>query len=458
MSESLAHYHSFLSRVYYFLRDTSYHNRHPLWSFFESLVVTALIIGIMFIFEPQDPLSIAGSFPWFIFGPMMVALRYGVGYGLGSCVVVLLSFVFVEPHSLLEQINFGFLVLGTISVVMLCGQFSSVWNLRVRRADLLNIYAQERLDNLSRAYYMTRISHDQLEQNLISRPMTLRNAITDLRKIVDQTHGVINETCAKQFLVIISQLSSIDSAAVYVGSKLSNLQLAASIGQHFNLDSKDPLVASCFSDNNMQYYSINDLRKTDQSAYLAVFPLVASDKTILGILVIKDMSFWTLNVDVLQSLSVVCSYVANEVWASKQGEKVLEVFPDCSPHFARELYRLLAIRQQVKVESQLVVLIAGDEENRSNVMVSLKRQQRGLDFTWSHIYKQYECLFTLMPFATPSGAAGYIKRISVWLRNEFGIKLGSDNFYVRATQVLPNLTPVQLLQKLFKEIDQIGRA
>jgi hypothetical protein len=67
--------------------------------------------------------------------------------------------------------------LGGFILVLLTGEFSGLWMRRVRRAETLSNYLDERLERLTEQYYLLRLSHDRLEQELLTRPLTLRDAL-----------------------------------------------------------------------------------------------------------------------------------------------------------------------------------------------------------------------------------------------------------------------------------------
>ncbi len=69
--------------------------------------------------------------------------------------------------------------LGGLITVMLVGEFSSLWRARTRRAEAVQYYLDQRLEHLIRQYYLLRLSHDRLEQELIGRPMSMRDALED---------------------------------------------------------------------------------------------------------------------------------------------------------------------------------------------------------------------------------------------------------------------------------------
>ncbi|HBD33431.1 MAG TPA: sugar ABC transporter, partial [Cupriavidus sp.] len=66
------------------------------------------------------------------------------------------------------------------------GQFGDVWNTRLARARAVNRYLDERLAALTKNHYLLRISHARLENDLLARPTTLRDTLSQLRAVALQ--------------------------------------------------------------------------------------------------------------------------------------------------------------------------------------------------------------------------------------------------------------------------------
>lgn len=93
----------------------------------------------------------SAEFPWLWIVPAVVALRYGSVIGI---VAVLTYFGGWLAFEVLQLITTAFpksYFLGGLILVLLCGQFSDVWNSRQRRLRAVNAYLDERLNSRPRA-------------------------------------------------------------------------------------------------------------------------------------------------------------------------------------------------------------------------------------------------------------------------------------------------------------------
>ena len=150
----------------------------------EIVLLPLIALGLGFIFSPEDPLWIDAGFPWSWLAPAILALRYGPLAGLGSAAILLLAWLFthVGHFDAFPKLYF----LGGLILTMLVGEFSSLWLTRTRRAETVQVYLEQRLEHLTRQYYLLRLSHDRLEQDLIGRPMSMRDALETLHQLGDQ--------------------------------------------------------------------------------------------------------------------------------------------------------------------------------------------------------------------------------------------------------------------------------
>ena len=63
-----------------------------LWAPVETLVVTGIAILIGHYWIPSDPLGLQIGFPWLLFFPLLIALRYRTVYGILSELIIVLFF------------------------------------------------------------------------------------------------------------------------------------------------------------------------------------------------------------------------------------------------------------------------------------------------------------------------------------------------------------------------------
>lgn len=419
----------------------------------ETVVITALFLAVGFYFNPGDPFFIHAQFPWIWFGTLLIALRYGIAPGMVSVVIISLSCLTLQYRGTIEgdfPTNF---ILGGILLTLISGQFSTIWHQRLRRSDTLSSHAAERFEQLSRAYFMVRLSHDRLEQNLISRPVTLRDAMLDLRNLLAQHAGQLDKETCSALMSILIHYCSLESAAIYPVDRHGRLlnEPIASCGKGAPLDAHDLLLLSAIESGNTAYQSVNRLQQPESSAYLVAAPLRTSKGELLGMLLVTEMPFLALQRETLQILGVLLAYASDHADSAQEARTILALLPDCPIIFAAELVKMVRLRRDLDIHSALVTVSIPPDVRLEELCIALERQQRGLDHSWRRDLGWSVQFTTLMPFAGPASIEGYLARLNELLQKQFGKTIGQEGITVRTAMVAADEPLNQLIDLLVEK-------
>lgn len=434
-------------------RFTGIMSRYPrLTVWLETLVLTILIPLGGALLNREDPFFVHEEFSWLWFGPLLVALRYGIAPALSS--VSLLALLWLAC-SLTDLISGPFplhFMLGGALLALIAGQFSSIWSTRLRRSDQLSRHASERFQQLSRAYFMVRHSHDRLEQNLVSRPVTLRQAMMELRRLLKAGKGQITRELAGELMVILSHYCSLSSAALYAvkDGKPDSIPLAQ-CGKGAPCIPDDLLLRSALESGTTAYQAANRLKSDQHSSYLVAAPLRTSSGQVSGLLLVQDMPFMALHRETLQILGVLLAYTADQVEATATATEILTVYPDCPAVFGAELVKMTHLQRDLDIISTLTVITLQPGPQLDELCHLLERQQRGLDHGWRRELGWGVQFVTLMPFSGPSAMEGYQTRLNEVLKQQFKITLKSPGISFRYTVVSGEEPLAQLANLLVDE-------
>ncbi|RNC69596.1 MAG: hypothetical protein ED859_07250 [Desulfuromonadales bacterium] len=443
----------------------------------ETFVITAIVITVGVLLNSNDPLFVHAQFPWVWLGPLLVALRYGIAPGLVSTGGICLALL-VMPRLGFPVGDFPTnYVLGGLLMTLITGQFSEVWSQRLRHADQLSSHTGERFEQLSRAYFMVRLSHDRLEQNLISRPVTLRDAMIDLRNLLAKHGGSLNSETGTALLSILMHYCSLESAAFYPadGDEEIMVEPLAQCGKGAQLDKDDLLLRSAIESGNAAYQAINryivegqtaspaaissavwsvDTSSPDQreqTSYLVVAPMRTSSGRLRGLLLVTEMPFLSLHRETLQILGVLLAYASDQSESVERASDILRRFPDCPPNFAAELIKIVRLKRDLDVSSALVSITVMASPRLDEICRTLERQQRGLDHSWRRSLEWGTQLVTLMPFSGAASIEGFQSRLNEILRRQFGKTIGQEGITMRSTIVAAEDPLPQLLDLLEDE-------
>jgi hypothetical protein len=400
--------------------------------------------------------------------PVLLALRYGTMLGAFSGLILLATWYVLYPggglspgvslaHGLtvapgvrLFPVSFFF---GGFVVSLLCGQFGDVWLTRLRQAHVANDYLAERLSILTRNQFMLRLSHERLEQDLMSRPATLRDSLVKLRQLVltqapdAAPDGKVSLRGAQSFLDTAAQACQFERASINVWRRDAPLgEAVASIGAPFELDPADPLIREALESHTLVHVAEAEQRGVN-SAYVVCVPLVDALKEPIGLLVVESMPFLALNLDNLQFLLVLCHFYSDGVRHAAVTREILQAFPSCPYEFALDYARLAHLARETRMESSLVALVFDNKDRGETLFQHVLRTRRALDAQWALRDERHLAMLTLMPLSGEGAVDGYLLRIEENMRAQFGIDFEGAHVAVHAIAV-PRDEPLAALQRL----------
>lgn len=301
------------------------------WSWIESIAITIIILLLCYVTNPANPFYVDSIFPWPWLAGIVIALQYGFGPGLLSIIVIAIAISSHNSVAALSTSPYQTYLLTGMLLTFICALYSSSWMQRVLRAEELYEYTEQRLDTLSRSYNVLRVSYDYLEQSLIAKPVTLREIEKQLQQSLLDSNGEISAKNASHFLEIVSQYCSLRDAGIYL-FKANHLSAEpiATIGTMRILDINDPLIRYVMDNNEHNYVTLNDMADPKRTGYIAVVPMYTSNKQFIGLLVVKEISFWRLNTETMQIMQILTLYFAEEVTVVQQTKNLLAIFPRLS--------------------------------------------------------------------------------------------------------------------------------
>jgi hypothetical protein len=416
----------------------------------ETFAITAVVLFAGYFLHHQDPFFVHAPFPWVWFAPLLVALRYGISPGIISLTLVCVVYLTGQR---LGRVPLGFptsFFLGGVLITLLCGQFSNVWHQRLRRAEQLSRHASERFEQLSRSYFMVRLSHNRLEENLISRPVTLRDAMTDLRSLIAAHNGKVNQDTGAALISLLAQYCCIESAAIYLTDREGRLQEKPIVGcgKGAPYHPNDLLLRSAIEKQKTAFQAVNRLRGDEESAYLVAAPMCTSSGVLMGVLLVSEMPFLSMNRENLQIMGILLAYATDHAESASIAQTLLEGFPECPSEFAAEMVKMVHLRRDLDVKSALVLVNIAPNVHLEAICTALERQQRGLDHGWRRDLNWGVQYLTLLPFSGLAAVEGYLDRINDILHRQFGLHAGEGGISTNSTLLTTDDPLVQLNELL----------
>jgi polysaccharide biosynthesis protein PelD len=420
----------------------------------EAILIPLIFIGLGYLIKPDDPFCLNGPFPWVFIASALVALRYGPLFGTTSLVVIFVSLYFYSGESAVIMAH-KYYLLGGVILTFVCGEFSAAWFNKLSSRKQIESYIQTKLSNLANAYYVAQLSNARLQQTLINKPMTLQSAIVELRKNLINTKSVLTPEIAQHLLNLFEQFCSIEKAAIFIfkNNRFETAPLAY-LGEKFELNLDDELIKNtCLGEHKTVYSTVNQLSEMQTSDYLATNLIAAGDKEILGILAIKEMSFWSLTDETLQSLNILSTYVGDQVWAIQNSASFLETYPDCPPEFAAELNKLIHLKETANINSSIVAFVVPKDIRNKVILLEINKNLSGIESVWTYTHGQHDIMFILNPFSSAVDITDFLGKIKQLLKEDFGIKLGKKQIFAKYLLIYPAKAE-QIIEWMLKYIHE----
>lgn len=416
----------------------------------ETFGISVTFIGLGTFMRPLDPLFLDTSFPWVILIPLLIALRYGVFFSLISIGLFLLSGIASYSFSSFPKEIF----IGMTIIAILAGQYHETWSIRYRRLEESSFYIEERLDHLTNQHYLLKLSHDNLEQTIVTKPVTLRDALLRLRMTMSTQKVQDGYPALKDFLEILSSYCQVTKASIFLfHNERLNPQAIASIGTLNTLQLHDKMVTHALETRKIVHINHSSLNDYHDNNYLIVAPLLTNshqDNNLIGIVVIEEMPFFALHEESVQMIAILSAYYAESIDISQRIHHIQSHYPLCPHDFADEIEKLFILEQKFGIESHLVALIF--PENHYDVLQEIIRLKRQLDSIWEIPFSTHKVLITLMPLADQKAVEGYIARMTLWYQEHYKTPLEQSSIRIYSHNLSGCETAPQLLQEFLNHV------
>ena len=404
----------------------------------ETVLWPALLVALSWYSRPGNPFYINEGFPWPWLGPWLIALRYGVGYGAAASVGLLAAWALIAPTPDFPRLYF----LGGAITTLIAGEFGSYWRMQMLRLQESQHYLNDKVERLTRRLYLIKLSHDELEYEMVDRPGTLRESLIELRTLMSDLtkHSATSTTelpGAQQMLEFVMAQCRIESAAIYAVQMEPVVQLrrVATAGGMLEPAADDPMITRALESGHQVHLQDALLELSERRQLIAVTPLLSSAGQPFGLLVIGNMPFTALTTDNLQTIAVLLESYADYLRLSLNATELLPQWPGAPRGLAGEFGWLSRLRQEFGLSSQCVVWRI--RHVRVHEMLDQLQQlhTRG-ETAWrwppngmsAQKQRGSPCVIALLPFTEAAGIRIYKQRIFDSMDREFG-DLSADQLH-----------------------------
>jgi hypothetical protein len=351
--------------------------------------------------DPNDVCILDGQLSYILILLSIITLFHGFESGIFGVGLIAFAMWFFYPT--FDYVEFLF----TLMMILIFSQFHYYWTKKIRETELNSQYKNIKLNELSRAFYTLKISHDQLEKNYVTKPMSLRNSIM----FIKESSGNTTEKFSS-FLKLLEKSFNVTSGALAYLNKTNKqdelFEIIAKTDEAYSqIDLTDPLIQKSLELKKPIFVSDEEL---NQSRYVAVIPSIQDDKTI-GLLLIEKMPFLAFNRENLTSIAIILEYFFNEIQKSNvlASYKYLHAISD--EEYKYEYFRLYENYKKFNIDSTSLVIKLNSELMAEKTYETIRKLLRSLDMVTLIKQKHLFYVSVFFPIADKSVAVGFLNRL-----------------------------------------------
>lgn len=391
----------------------------------ETLLITGLFLAFSIWHRPEDPFYLDGNFPWPTLAPLLIGLRYGFFMALVSALILIAALGFHLRPNIEATGEFPYVwTIGVLSFSLLAGEFRDYWDRQRQKLEASNDYRGSRLEEFTRNYYLLKVSHDRLEQQLAGSSSSLREALRRLYAQVGESGraGLTPET-ASLMLQLLVRYGQLQIAGIF---SVSNGHLAseplATVGRFRTVNPKDPLLLHALTKRTLVSVQTEFRKRMDEldTDLLAVIPMIDSEDRFIGLCVVEAMPFFSFEARSLRLLAILGGHMADLVHQQKQ--VTVEGSAEWRS-FMQQLDRVGRDTESFDLPGALMQLSL--KENHTGLMIAdyVQKIRRGLDIITEYHTRGQRHILVLMPLTDELGLAGYLQRLDDGLREQLGLHI-----------------------------------
>jgi len=368
--------------------------RQQRFAYIETLLLTAVYLGLGYLFNQNDILFINGDLTLLTGFLAVVTLYFGTGSGLfslGIFVVMMLSRYSDFNHNIF---------LKELVLVFLFGEFHFYWNKTITSLKKLTESQEERFEELGKAFYALKVSHDQLELNYVLKPVSLRRSLLNIIENFKEE----KDDHWQNLLVLLEKTFGITKLCICLVEE-GCYHVKASTDTEV-IDENDPLIVEAMKEALPIYVSnVSDI----ESKYIAVIPAVYRKK-IKAFVLIEQMPFMSFKQDNMTAIAFIFDYFFISLYKNQflQDSLLLSEF---SSDFRFEYLSQYKLYENYDIDSAVIVFKTSSELISHRLKEMIRKTMRSLDNIDHAMINEMYITLVLVAFSSKESARGLEKRI-----------------------------------------------
>ena len=382
----------------------------------------AFFIYLSWVSNTSNPFYINEGFPWPWLGVWLIAMRYGALSGMAATLELLLAWYLIAPEPSFPRLYF----LGGAIMTLIAGEFGSLWGARSARFDEASAYLDDKIERLTRRLYLLKLSHDELEYELVDRPGTLRDALLELRVMLDQQSNAMTGKThqlpgAQPMLDFLSQYCQIEAGALYeyIDGPKPRIRRLAHVGSSNEADVNDPMIVRAIESGQSVHLQEMLMDKSRKSELILAAPLRDKDDQTIGILTINRMPFMALNPDNLRNIWVLLQSYVEYLRLSSLALEYTRQWPESPTELRHEFAWLQRLQLDYGLQSYCVVWRC-HHEHQEAILRHIRQQHGSGEMAWEWARGDVPAVVGMLPFMGLAQVRLQQRRIEKSISRQYG--------------------------------------
>ena len=374
----------------------------------ETFILMGAYLLLGYVIDPQDICMLEYKLSFLTILLAIITLFHGIESGILGIVIVGIAMKFGYA-----EFQYAYF-LKEFVLVLIFGEFHYYWTRTIKHHDAESNFTKEKLLELGKAFYMLKISHDQIEKSYIIKPMSLRNSIGTIKE--DFYKEDANQFYRK-FLLLLQKTLNIETSFLLSVQDNENMTILAQTEEGNSFDIDDLMIQHAY-EKQMPIYVSSDAQY-DHSKYIAVIPSLSHNE-VTGLLAIEKMPFMSFNKDTLISTSILVGYMFDEVNKVKLLKSINNFLPDFQENFRFETYRLSMLNKKFNADSTILVYKSYNNLTTHLLIEAINKNMRTLEIMSSAKKESLDVVIILFPFSDATSVNGFAQRIDSIMNTEKG--------------------------------------
>ena len=388
--------------------------------YLETLLLVGIFVLIGYVFSPEDICLTEETVPYLLILLSIITLFHG--FESGMLAIGIVAVVMWFSYEIFPYVSF----LVNLLMVMIFSEFHYFWTSKIKEFKTNSSYTTLKLNELANAFYLLKISHDQLEKNYVLKPMSIRSAIEEILNARDNAQTTKEEYFV-DFLSLLEKSFHMESGFILYAKNDNQDQYLTENNSEISYGStseryemkevfKEYLVNKAI--NYKQAIYVSDEagdpaafhKEIEDSKFLAAIPIIYDNK-ILALLVIEKMPFMAFNRENLISLSIVFEYLLISILKHTLLNNTNKLLFIKDKDFRYEYIRASLLQQKYKTNSTILAFKIKNEIQSVKLFEKAQKMLRSLDILTLQQYEDVYFILFLFPLNDKAVAIGFLNRL-----------------------------------------------